>query len=333
MGVAIIKTSASFIGSNPCVFTIPVVFLFIILAWVIIWAFIAAYVYSVGEIKQRSDVEFMSDITWDKTTRYMWYYHLFALLWLNAFFIGCAQFIIASACATWYFSFSGDTKGKGSLCLGIRWILRYHIGSIAFGSCIIAIVQFIRLMFEYYRKKIQKASKNNPIVKALLCLTGYLLWYLEKCVKFISKNAYIQIVLASKNFCASALNAFLLVIKNAARFGVVNSIGCIFMFIGKLFVMVTCGLLTWVILSQIDYFDKQLTGFPVAPVLCAVVLGYFIGSVFMSVFSFSADTVLQCFLLDEELNDQGKSRPAGNRPPELDTFIDDVNKKSKGCCC
>jgi hypothetical protein len=70
---------------------------------------------------------------------------------VNAFLIGCAQFIIAAACAVWYFSFTSDTKGKGSLCTGIKWILRYHLGSIAFGSCIIAIVQLIRIIFEYYR--------------------------------------------------------------------------------------------------------------------------------------------------------------------------------------
>ena len=84
----------------------------------------------------------------------MWYYVLFALLWINAFLIGCAQFIIAASAATWYFSHSSETQGKGSTTIGIRWILRYHLGSIAFGSCIIAIVQMIRIMFEYYRKKI-----------------------------------------------------------------------------------------------------------------------------------------------------------------------------------
>lgn len=30
-----------------------------------------------------------------------------------------------------------------------------------------------------------------PWVKVLLCLTGYCLWCLEKCVKFMTKNAYI----------------------------------------------------------------------------------------------------------------------------------------------
>jgi choline transporter-like protein 2/4/5 len=67
------------------------------------------------------------------------------------------------------------------------------MGSIAFGSFIIALVQLIRIIFEYYRRKIQAANKDNPVVKFLLCYTSYLLACLERCVKFITKNAYIQV--------------------------------------------------------------------------------------------------------------------------------------------
>ena len=49
----------------------------------------------------------------------------------------------------------------------------------------------IRAMFEYYRRKIQSVAGDNKCVKCLLCYTGYLLWCLEKCIKFITKNAYI----------------------------------------------------------------------------------------------------------------------------------------------
>ena len=52
-------------------------------------------------------------------------------------------------------------------------------------------------MFEYYRKKIQAATQN-ACVKCLLCYTSYLLWLLEKCIKFITKNAYIQVALTNK---------------------------------------------------------------------------------------------------------------------------------------
>ena len=40
-----------------------------------------------------------------------------------------------------------------------------------------------------------KANKDNKIVKIVLCLTAYLLDCLERFIKFISKNAYIQVSL------------------------------------------------------------------------------------------------------------------------------------------
>jgi len=73
----------------------------------------------------------------------------------------------------------------------MAWVMRYHFGSIAFGAFLIAVVQFIRIIFEYYRKQMENANKENKLVKTLLCVTSYLLDCLERFVKFISKNAYI----------------------------------------------------------------------------------------------------------------------------------------------
>lgn len=39
----------------------------------------------------------------------------------------------------------------------------------------------------------EKADKENKVVKTLLCVTSYLLDCLERFIKFISKNAYIQV--------------------------------------------------------------------------------------------------------------------------------------------
>ena len=186
-------------------------------------------------------------------------------------------------------------------------------------------------MFEYYRKKIQKASKNNKIVKCLLCCTGYCLSCLERCVKYITKNAYIQIALTSKSFCPAAWNGFLLIVKNAIRYGVTHSMGCIFMFLGKLFIICATVCLCFLMLTQWEQPKKAIST-PYAPCFVAGVIGYCIASVFMSVFSFASDTILQCFLLDEELAASGDRLP-GNRPPIMNTFIKDPKLKKRGCCC
>ena len=107
--------------------------------------------------------------------------------------IGATQFIISAACAIWYFTSTSDSNGSGSVTTGVYWVFRYHLGSIAFGAFLIALVQLIRIIFEYYANKIEKANKENPVVKCLLCATRCYLDCLERFIKFITKNAYIQV--------------------------------------------------------------------------------------------------------------------------------------------
>jgi Plasma-membrane choline transporter len=63
--------------------------------------------------------------------------------------------MIAAACCIWYFGQGGaaDDKARFAVCKGFKWVFRYHMGSVAFGSLIIAIVQMIKIAFEYIRRK------------------------------------------------------------------------------------------------------------------------------------------------------------------------------------
>jgi len=158
-------------------------------------------------------------------------YQLFMLFWVNAWVMGMCQFVIACSACIWYFEVNSDTGGSGTVGRAIKWGFRYHMGSVAFGAAVIAICQLIRTLFEYYRRKIQAATKN-ACVRCLLCYTSYLLWALEKCIKFITKNAYIQVALSNVFFCKAAWNAFALILKNVHRFGWLNTIGFILNWFG-----------------------------------------------------------------------------------------------------
>lgn len=54
----------------------------------------------------------------------------------------------------WYFYGQGgsesDSTGEVSILKAIKWGTINHIGSIAFGSFIIAVVTMIRVVFEYF---------------------------------------------------------------------------------------------------------------------------------------------------------------------------------------
>ena len=42
---------------------------------------------------------------------------------------------------------------------------RYHTGTLAFGSLIIAIIKMIRLMLQYIQDKLEEKGADNPVVK------------------------------------------------------------------------------------------------------------------------------------------------------------------------
>lgn len=138
LGVAIMQTTADYINSTTRIFWVPVFFFFVICCFFAYWIVSAIFIWSVGDVKARSGTPF-ARVEWNETTRYVFLYNLFGLFWINAFFIGCCQFVLAVACATWYFTHTADSGGSASINKGFKWILRYHLGSIAFGSLVIAI--------------------------------------------------------------------------------------------------------------------------------------------------------------------------------------------------
>ena len=239
---------------------------------------------------------------------------------------GCQQFVIACSACIWYFTVQSDTEGSGNLCKSIKWVVIYHQGSIAFGSCVIAICQMIRLVFEFYANQIKKGSPDNKCIKCCLCVTGCCLWCVEKCVKYITKNAYIQVALSNSNFCTSAWKAFSLILSNAGRFGAVGTIGKIYHFFGTVAIGGATGFAAYLFIGQTDYIDVTS---PLPGAITCCVVGLFIGAAFMSIYSFASDAILQSFLLGESLNLATSKVPEG-----MASFAETLeNHKDKGGCC
>jgi hypothetical protein len=206
----------------------------------------------------------------------------------------------------WYFEVNTDTKGRGTVGRAYWIAFNYHLGSVAFGSFLIALCQMIRLLFEYYRKKMGTMAKDIPWVKIMLALTGWLLWLMEHCVKYITKNAYIQIVLTNKHFFCAAWDGFTLLIKHAIRFGAGNTIGAIFMWFGCFLLAACTGTGSYYAISNIPELNVQQ---PIPPAVCCGIIGGVIGMLFLHIFSFSSDAIFMSFLLDEELGFNGNDRP------------------------
>jgi len=119
---------------------VPPIFIVLLIIWLCVFGVISLFLVSIGELSPNQNLPFLAEIKMPDEALYMWLYSLFGFLWMNAFIIGVAQFIISAAAALWYFSCTSDSNGSGSLIRGFYWVFRYHLGSIAFGSFLIALI-------------------------------------------------------------------------------------------------------------------------------------------------------------------------------------------------
>merc|ERR1711998_64579 len=108
------------------------------------------------------------------------------------------------------------------------------MGSAAFGSLIIAIIKLIRAVIMYLQKKAAKAK--NKLASAILCFIQCCMWCIEKCMKFINKNAYIQIAIFGYSFCKAARKAFFLILRNILRITATSIVASFVLIIGKILV-------------------------------------------------------------------------------------------------
>jgi hypothetical protein len=113
----------------------------------------------------------------------------------------------------------------------------------------------------------------------------------DRFIKFINKNAYIQVALASQNFCTSAMNAFILILKHGDKFLAVSGLGNIFMFLGKMSIASLTTFIGYLILENWAEIKEKIDS-PFVPLFAVFLISYVVGAVFISVYSISADTIL-----------------------------------------
>ncbi len=191
LSIALVEFTAEYISNVWSILIVPFFFWLLSGLYYAYWVALSIYLYSSGTIS-KSSYSFLPTVVWTSTTRYAWWYHLFALFYVNAFINAYAQFVLASSACVWYF----DKQDPHPVRKSFKRAIRYHIGSLAFGSLIVAIIRFIMAVVEYFKQKIDSTSTDGNIGKIYKCLLTCVQCCLECCARlmeFINKHAYIQV--------------------------------------------------------------------------------------------------------------------------------------------
>ena len=317
LAVALVQVTAKYLHNVWCIIFVPILFFILVIIWIVYWVCLSIFLYATGEFDKGSKV--IANFEWDAKIRYSWWFHLFALFYMTAFLSAYASFIYSSSACIWYF-----TSEKGIEASPIRSSfkrgIRYHLGSLAFGSLIIALVRFIMVWLEYVKKRVESTSTDKTESKCFKCIISCLqccMGCVGKIMEFVNKHAYIQIALKGDSFCTAAWEGFGLIVRNLGRFTALTAIGSIFSIIGTIFIAVASGVIGYFVITEVSYFSDDLNSC-VLPVVLFIIIGLILGLVTMNIFGVSGDALMHSFLLDEEIN-KGQAKAF----PELQKFMND----------
>uniref|UniRef100_A0A673TFC1 Choline transporter-like protein n=1 Tax=Suricata suricatta TaxID=37032 RepID=A0A673TFC1_SURSU len=240
-------------------------------------------------------------------------YGVLGLFWTLNWVLALGQCVLAGAFASFYWALNKpqDIPTFPLISAFIR-TLRYHTGSLAFGALILTLVQIARVLLEYIDNKLRGAQ--NPVARCIMCCFKCCLWCLEKFIKFLNRNAYIMIAIYGKNFCVSAKNAFMLLMRNIVRVVVLDKVTDLLLFFGKLLVVGGVGVLSFFFFTgRIQglgtHFESPSLNYYWLPIMVSILGAYVIANGFFSVFGMCVDTLFLCFLEDLERNDGSLDRP------------------------
>eukprot|EP00462_Mataza_sp_D1_P001407 CAMPEP_0175092832 /NCGR_PEP_ID=MMETSP0086_2-20121207/2674_1 /TAXON_ID=136419 /ORGANISM="Unknown Unknown, Strain D1" /LENGTH=652 /DNA_ID=CAMNT_0016365723 /DNA_START=32 /DNA_END=1990 /DNA_ORIENTATION=- len=260
-------------------------------------------------------------------------FHLFHMFWVTQFFFYLGFLIFAGAAADWYFT-KTDAEGhkrrghetaelshfpvQHSFCRTIR----YHLGTVATTSAIIATVKTVRALVLYLERQ-TKGEPPNKLQQALFCMLHCYLKCVECCLDKINKNALVWTAVYGDGFCVSCCSSFALVWRNLFRVAALHTVSVIIFFMGKCSVGLCVGGLVALFLMHVDPFKTTLSS-PLAPALVSFALAYVISGLFFIMLDSIIDTIFLCFLIDSEVNSKGQMMAT----PALQKLVGKYSKRS-----
>jgi len=318
LAIAVIKEAGNVIKDMP--FTVFYPFVTLVSFFLLSFYFlgIGALIASMGEISTNEFVQQLDNVTINNSTynfqqfkvddvsTYLLIYHLFGFLWTNQVIQAIGIMAISGCAGNWYWSTPEERTNELSNFEVFRQAgraVRYHFGSAAFGGFIIAAIQLARIALAYLDEKTKDVQESNIGVKIAMKVVQCCLWCFEKCIKFLSKNAYIIVIVESASFCEGAKRSFKLIFNNALRMAAAQAVSGIVIMCGKVFICLLSTFATYqFIFMRVGIAeDKDISG-AMMPTFLACLCSYVCASCFLYVYGITIDTILLMFCRDDEEN-------------------------------
>merc|ERR1711871_787013 len=169
LAIAVVKEAGHAITDMPMILTLPILQALGLVVFLAPWVVYMMYLASSGDMYSESQkFDIGGSNTVDVQVRYFEYndetnyalaYQVFAFFWTSQFIIAMGQLIVAMSVACWYFTKDGKRGGNGTFLWALKtsWV---HAGTAAFGSLVVAIIKYTRMVLAYVQKKLAKSQNQ-----------------------------------------------------------------------------------------------------------------------------------------------------------------------------
>ncbi|XP_071453243.1 choline transporter-like protein 1 [Hetaerina americana] len=304
--VLMFKEAGAAVHSMPLLLAQPL-FTYIFLAITVsIWLYLTLWVESAGLLTKVSNSSYR--YLKDGTMKFTRWYNLMGFFWISQFLFGCQNMVIAGAITTWFFQVNKEQL-QSPIQESAGRLIRYHLGSVALGSLLVAIVMLARVMawlLRYWKKKCGLNEERNgegcfsnscTRMTEFQCCCFSLGCCIQKIVLFLSRNAYIQIAIRGCSFCEGGKRAVDVLSANALRLVAINSIGDWVLYLAKIIVVIGTLFFGILLIQAKDGVQHAWV-----PLLLSGIFSYAIAHSFVSVYEMAIDSIFMCFCEECEMN-------------------------------
>ena len=240
-------------------------------------------------------------------------YLFFGLCWIIAFLTAIELMTVAAVVFYFYFVSKksvpveaqmaqyDDNQTSAPVLTHLGWVVRYHLGTLAFGSLTIAIVTMIQVCCKALFMYLEKSSPvgTNFAVKMASSCIQCCLWCFKKSIEFINSYAYIYCFVENIGFCHGCMKTFRLICSDPAQIAINTSVQFVLAALLSITTPVCCATLAFIYFNFMakDANSHSGSGGLVLPG-SVFVIAFFVSRAFANVWEQVVQSLTVCVLHD-----------------------------------
>jgi hypothetical protein len=247
--------------------------------------------------------------------------HAFGTYWLIIALNNFNDFVTAAITCNIYYGQNDTIKNINIFC----HCLGHHVGSVAW-SIVLLPALFFKLIFGWVDFLLTSDNPNGcqRFLNKLFCPCC---WCYEKFIDRFSESYFPVVYMGSENFFTASTRFYYLKEKYNDESYMISLIGEVFSTVGKMLIAFLTMYVSYLYYNSSIELQQNIDH--VGTIFAVMfIYGFFIGSLFISLYSTTYDTVMVCYLIERNIQDHYGLTNL-KCPDEIEEVLNDLREKRK----